>query len=59
MAKKIRGITIEIGADTTQFDKALSDTNQSLGKTRNALRDVERLLKLDPQNTVLLEQKHL
>lgn len=57
MARKIKGITVEIGGDTTKLDKALSDTNKSLGETQRSLRDVERLLKLDPKNTVLLEQK--
>lgn len=57
MARKIKGITVEIGGDTTKLDKALSDTNKSLGETQSQLRDVNRLLKLDPQNVVLLEQK--
>lgn len=57
MARKIKGITVEIGGDTTKLDKALSNTNKSLGETQRSLRDVERLLKLDPKNTVLLEQK--
>ena len=57
MARKIKGITVEIGGDTTKLDKALSDTNKSLGETQRSLKDVERLLKLDPKNVVLLEQK--
>lgn len=57
MARKIKGISVEIGGDTTKLDEALSDTNKSLGETQSQLRDVERLLKLDPKNVVLLEQK--
>ena len=56
-ANRIKGITIEIGGDTTKLDKALSGTNKGLSDTKKSLKDVERLLKLDPGNTVLLEQK--
>lgn len=58
MAKtKIRGITIQLGGDTSGLDKALKGTNQHIRDTQSQLKDVERLLKLDPKNTVLLEQK--
>ena len=54
---KIRGITIELGADTTGLSKALKNVNSEIGKTQKELKDVERLLKLDPHNTELMEQK--
>lgn len=54
---RIRGITIEIGGDTTKLDKALAGTNKQLSATQQSLKDVERLLKLDPGNTELLAQK--
>lgn len=57
MPSRIRGITVEIGGDTTKLDKALSGSNKVLGETQKALKDVERLLKMDPGNTELLEQK--
>lgn len=57
MANRIKGITIQIGGDTTKLDKALAGTNKELSNTQKQLRDVERLLKLDPGNTELLEQK--
>jgi len=57
MANRIRGITIEIGGDTTKLDKALSGTNKNIKDTQSALKDVERLLKMNPKSTVLLEQK--
>ena len=57
MANRIRGITVEIGGDTTKLDKALQGTNNEISQTQKSLKDVERLLKLDPKNTVLLEQK--
>lgn len=57
MANRIKGITIEIGGDTTGLDKALKGVNSSISKTQSALNDVNRLLKLDPTNTVLVTQK--
>lgn len=57
MANRIKGITIEIGGDTTKLDKALAGTNKELSETQKQLKDVERLLKIDPGNTELLEQK--
>lgn len=54
---KIRGITIELGADTSGLSKALKNVNTEIGKTQKDLKDVEKLLKLDPKNTELLEQK--
>ncbi|PKM67070.1 MAG: phage tail tape measure protein [Firmicutes bacterium HGW-Firmicutes-2] len=57
MAGKIKGITIEIGGNTTKLQKALSDTNRNIKETQTELRQVERLLKLDPKNTELLAQK--
>ena len=56
-SSRIKGITIEIGGDTTKLDKALKDTDTQLSKVQKNLRDVERLLKLDPTNTELLAQK--
>lgn len=57
MANRIKGITVEIGGDTTGLDKALKGVNSSIRNTQGSLRDVNRLLKLDPKNTTLLEQK--
>ena len=54
---RIKGITIEIGGDTTPLQKALSGVNKDLKQTQSALRDVNKLLKLDPKNTELLRQK--
>lgn len=57
MANRIKGITVEIGGDTTGLDKALKSVNTSIKSTQSALKDVNRLLKLDPSNTELLAQK--
>lgn len=57
MATRIKGITVEIGGDTTGLNKALAGTNKEIRNTQSQLKDVERLLKLDPTNTQLLQQK--
>ena len=57
MASRIKGITIEIGGDTSGLKKALSDVDKSIRDTQSELKDVERLLKIDPGNVELLTQK--
>lgn len=57
MASRIKGITIEIDGNTKPLEAALKSVNKDLGKTQSELRDVERLLKMDPGNTELLSQK--
>ena len=57
MASRIKGITVEIGGDTSGLEKSLSAVNNSIKKTQSQLRDVNNLLKLDPSNTILLAQK--
>lgn len=55
--KRIKGITIEIDGNVTKLDKALASVDSHLGETQKNLKDVNRLLKMDPGNTVLLAQK--
>ena len=57
-SKRIQGITVEIGGDTSKLTAALRDVDKSLSTTQGNLRDVNKLLKLDPGNTELLAQKH-
>ena len=57
MANRIKGITIELNGDATGLQDALKGVNGSLGNTQKALSDVTKLLKLDPKNTALVEQK--
>ena len=57
MASRIKGITVEIGGDTTGLDKALKSVNTTIKNTQSSLKDVNKLLKLDPSNTELLSQK--
>lgn len=57
MASRIKGITVEIGGDTTKLQTALKGLNGEIKSTQTALKDVEKLLKMDPGNTELLAQK--
>lgn len=54
---KIRGITIELGADTTQLTEAFKKVTKDLSSVDKQLKDVNKLLKLDPTNVELLSQK--
>lgn len=57
MADKIQGITVEIGGDTSGLSAALKEINKESAAISKELKDVEKLLKLDPGNTELLAQK--
>lgn len=57
MADRIKGITIEIGGDTSKLSDSLKDVNKSIKDTQAELKDVDKLLKLDPSNIELLGQK--
>lgn len=54
---KIRGITIEIGGDTSKLQNSLKQVDSALSNTQLALKDINKLLKLNPGNTELLVQK--
>ena len=57
MADRIKRITVEIGGDTTKLSDALNGVNKSIRETQDQLRDINKLLKLDPGNADLLVQK--
>ena len=57
MANRIAGITVEIGGNVGPLNKALESVNKTIKTTQSQLKDVERLLKIDPSNTELLAQK--
>ena len=56
-ANRIKGITIEIGGDTTKLQKALQNVDKDLRATETNLKDINKLLKFDPKNAELLAQK--
>lgn len=55
--RDIRGLTIEIGGDTTGLQNSLKNVNSQIKATQAQLKDINNLLKLDPTNTELLQQK--
>lgn len=57
MADRVKGITIEIDGETKGLSQALSSVNKEIKTTQSELRDVNKLLKLDPGNSTLLKQK--
>ena len=56
-ANRIKGLTIDINGDTTKLGESLRKVDGELKNTQAQLRDVNKLLKLDPTNTDLLKQK--
>ena len=56
MADRIKGITIEIDGNTTKLTKALEGVNKEIKTTQGQLKDVNKLLKMDPGNMDLLRQ---
>jgi phage-related minor tail protein len=57
MAERIKGITVEIGGDTVGLEKALKGVNKTSRNLQSELRDVQKLLKFDPNNAELMAQK--
>ena len=54
---RIKGITIELNGDATKLTDALAKVDQAARKSQTNLKDINKLLKLDPGNTELLQQK--
>ena len=57
MASSIKGITIKVGGETTELQKALKDVNSQVYTLNADLKNLNQALKLDPKNTELLAQK--
>ena len=56
-SKKVRGLLIEIGGDTTKLQTALKDVDKTTASLSKELKGINTLLKFDPSNTTLLNQK--
>lgn len=56
-SKKVRGLLVEIGGDTSKLQKALKDVDSSTNKLGRELNGINSMLKFDPSNTTLLNQK--
>ena len=57
MKKSIKGITVQIGGETSGLTAALKKADDALRNTQSELKKVQQMLKIDPDNTVLLEQQ--
>ena len=55
---RIKGITIELNGDSTKLEASLKSVNTEIRNTESKLKDVNKLLKMDPGNTNLLSQKY-
>ena len=55
---RIKGITIELNGDSTKLEASLKSVNSEIRNTESKLKDVNKLLKMDPGNTNLLSQKY-
>ena len=58
MNKTLKGIVVQIGGDTSGLTRALQSLNDKIYSTTGELKEVNRLLKFNPQSTTLLKQKH-
>lgn len=56
-SNKIKGLTVEIGGDTTKLGKALDAVDKRSRDLSNELGEINKLLKFDPGNADLLAQK--
>lgn len=52
---RIKGITVEIGGDTTKLQSALKGVNSEIKNTQSQLKDVEKLLKYDALQREIIE----
>lgn len=57
MASTIKGITVKIAGDTMDLQKSLKAVQSSSASLQSELSAINRQLKFDPENTVLLAQK--
>ena len=57
-SKNIKGITIEIGGNTTKLENALKSVDKQVYGLNSDLKNLNQALKLDPKNTELLSQKY-
>ena len=57
MAGNIKGLTVEIGGDTSKLSRALTQLNRPINQMQGELKRVSQLLKLNPGNTALIKQK--
>lgn len=57
VTRKIKGITIEFGADATKLLQTFSEIEHKARKLSTINKDINKLLRVDPKNTQLLKMK--
>lgn len=57
MAKKVKGLTLEFGVDTTKFNSEINQLTKPLRQIQSVLTEVNKQLKFDPTNVDLLKQR--
>lgn len=57
MAGKIKGITVEIGGNTTKLSNAIADSEKKTRSLQSELREIDKALKFNPENVELVAQK--
>lgn len=57
MAIEYKGLTIRLGADTTELNSAIRSAKKEMSGVPTELKKIERALKLDPGNVKLLSQQ--
>ena len=55
-SKNIKGITIEIGGNTTKLQDALKGVSKTISSTNSEIKQLNQALKIDPKNIILLEE---
>lgn len=53
----IKGITIDIGGNTSKLEESLKNVNKVVYSTNSGLKELDRALKIDPKNTDTLATK--
>ena len=56
-SQKVKGLSIQLSADTTAVNQALQDISKQSANTQKELTSLNKLLKFDPSNVNLLTQK--
>ncbi|MDE7094718.1 MAG: hypothetical protein K2O52_07385, partial [Oscillospiraceae bacterium] len=54
MTNRIKGITVESNSDTTKLSRSLESVNKNIKNTQTQLKDMQKLMTLDPPNTEFL-----
>ena len=54
---RIKGITIELNGDSTKLEASLKSVSSEIRNTESKLKDLNKLLKMDPGKAAYIAQK--